>query len=279
MKLITSINGRMVKRGGDRVSVFDNSLLYAEGLFETCLGIDGDILFLKQHISRLFKGSRVIDLQLPVTRERLSHWMNNAIRAHPDRIVKVRLTVTAGEAARWVGRQGKPQVIISVAPHKMPSVPFKLFLSPFRVDQDSEFRRIKTLSYIIHAAALKQAQKAKCDDALLLNEKAHIAEVTSANIFWAKNGRVHTPPLSSGVLDGITRKIVMRESAKLGCRISEKAVRLDQLLEADEIFISSSLKLIIGVGHIKTDDHTVKFPTGPITTMLRERFNLLVGLI
>ncbi|MDF1546059.1 MAG: aminotransferase class IV, partial [bacterium] len=101
MKLVTSINGRLVQRGDDTISVFDNSLLYAEGLFETCLGVDGEILFLNQHIKRLYAGGRVIGLPVPVDGAKLSRWMYRAVAAHPDRVVKVRLTVTAGEAARW----------------------------------------------------------------------------------------------------------------------------------------------------------------------------------
>ncbi|MDF1545577.1 MAG: aminotransferase class IV, partial [bacterium] len=180
--------------------------------------------------------------------------------------------------ARWVGRQGKPKVIISVSPHKMPDKPFKLYISPFRVDQDSEFRRIKTISYVIHAAALNQAKKKKCDDALLLNERGRVAEVTSANIFWVQRGRIFTPPLSSGCLDGITRRIMMRQAAKLGHDVTERSVSLDQLLKADELFISSSLKLVIGVGSLRKESGTTLFHIGPITTELRERFNSLIGL-
>ncbi|MCP4685201.1 MAG: hypothetical protein GY867_07090, partial [bacterium] len=154
-KTVTTINGKRVPESKARISVFDNALLYAEGLFETFLAIDDHVVFMEEHLDRLYKGASVIDLQIPVTRRTLSRWMKATIKAHPNRVKKLRLTMTSGEAARWVGVQGKPQVILSASPHKLPSEPFRLKVSDWKVDQDSIFRRIKTISYAIHAAALK----------------------------------------------------------------------------------------------------------------------------
>ncbi len=258
--------------------MFDNSLLYAEGLFETFLAIDDRVIFVDEHIRRLYRGAGVTGLQIPVDPDRLKHWMKKTVRAHPDRITKLRLTLTSGEAARWVGRQGRPQVILSASPHEMPVKPFKLQVSRFRVDQKSVFRRIKTLSYAIHAASLARARKAGCDDALMLNQADKVAEVTSANVFWVKNGRIYTPPVSSGCLEGITRKIVMREARKLGYKIREQNCSLSQLYRADEFFISSSLKLIAAVALVKEGRHSHRFTPGPVTAELASCFHKLVGL-
>ncbi len=278
MRIVTTINGRFVPRGQDKISVFDNALLYAEGLFETFLAIDGRIIFMKEHLQRLYRGAKVIGLKIPVPADRLSRWITRTVRAHPDRITKLRLTITSGESARFVGRQGKPQIILSASSHRMPRAPFKLWVSDLRVDQDSIFRNIKTLSYAIHAAALKQARLKGCDDALLLNEKNQVAEVTSANIYWVCEGKLYTPPLSAGCLQGVTRKLVIREAAKLGLKIAEKNSTLDGLLQAEEVFISSSLKLIAAVSHFKIDNkiHTIK--QGSITRLVSDHFRRLVEI-
>ncbi len=275
---VTSINGRLVEREDARISVFDNSLLYAEGLFETLLAIDDRLVFAREHLRRLYRGARVIGLEIPVSPEKLTRWMVKTVRAHPDHITKLRLTVTSGEAARWVGRQGKPQVVLSASPHRMPEKPFRLHVSEFKVDQKSIFRRIKTISYAIHAAALKQARQKGCDDALLLNQNHQVAEVTSANLYWVRKGRVFTPPIGSGCLEGITRKIVLREARKLGHVITERNASLDRLLDADEVFISSSLKLIVGVSRIRVGRRNHSFRPGPITGRLSEHFHHLVRL-
>ncbi len=222
---VTLLNGRRVPAERARISVFDNALLYAEGLFETFLAVDDRVVFMDEHLDRLYKGAGVIDLALPVDRETLTRWMLRCVKAHPSRVKKLRLTMTSGESARWTGVQGPPQVILSASPHQMPTRPFRLLVSDFRVDQTSVFRRIKTISYAIHAAALKRAKQLKFDDALMLNGLGDVAEVTSANIFWVRGDEVYTPPLSAGCLEGVTRRIVLDWRKSWGCRSPKRRNR------------------------------------------------------
>ena len=275
---ITTINGELVPDSKAKISVFDNSLLYADGLFETFLACEDRVLFLKEHLDRLYKGAAVIDLKLPVGRRRLGEWMRRTIAAHPDRIKKLRLTVTSGEAARWVGVPGKPQVILSAAPHTIPEKPFRLQVSEWRVDQDSEFRRIKTISYAIHAAAFRKAKQDKFDDALMLNKKGHVAEVTSANIFWCRRQKIYTPPITAGCLEGVTRILLLREANKLGLSIIEKNEPLKRMVEADEVFISSSLKLVLGVSEIACGKQHYRFQPGEITRSVAAQIARLARL-
>ncbi|MFH1373111.1 MAG: aminotransferase class IV [bacterium] len=278
LKVVTTINGRLVRRGRDRISVFDNALLYAEGLFETLLAIDGRMIFVDEHLRRLYRGAKIIGLKIPVKADRLTRWMQRTARAHPDRIIKLRLTITSGESARWVGRQGLPQVILSASPHQMPIQPFRLWVSDFRIDQHSVFRRIKTLSYAIHAAALNQARLKHCDDAMLLNEKGQLAEVTSANVYWVHRRKLYTPPLSAGCLEGVTRKLVLKEAKKLNLPLKESDGTVDSLLGADEVFISSSLKLIVGVSHLLVGRRTHRLKTASLTDMISNHFRHLIKL-
>ena len=275
---VTTINGKFVKRGDDKISVFDNSLLYADGIFETFLAVADNIIFLQEHVKRLFKGAKLMGLTIPIEKETLIRWMQKTVKAHPDKITKLRLTMTSGEAARWVGKQGKPQVILSASPHTMLTKPFKVDVSEFRVDQDSEFRQIKTISYAIHAVALKRAKKRKCDDALMLNGNNHIAEVTSANIFWVKNNKIYTPPLSAGCLEGITRKILIKEAKKEGYVVIEKNCTLQTLLKADEVFITSSLKFVLPIIKIKSGNKTDNISSGEIAPLLYARFAKIASL-
>jgi branched-subunit amino acid aminotransferase/4-amino-4-deoxychorismate lyase len=275
---ITTINGRIVDHRDARVSVFDNSLLYAEGLFETFLAVEDRIVFAREHMQRLSKGVRLTGLAIPVSYERLQQWAKKTLRAHPDRIKKLRLTLTAGESARWVGRQGRPQVIFSAAPHEIPTRPFRLHVSEFRVDHDSVFRQIKTISYAINAASLKRARERGCDDALLLNEEDNVAEVTSANVYWTESGRVFTPPLGEGCLEGVTRRVVLREAKRVGYPIVQEKCPIGRLLEAEELFISSSLKLVIPVETILCGRRTIKFHSGPVAGAFARRIRSLAGI-
>lgn len=278
LKVVTTINGREAPRGEDVISVFDNALLYAEGLFETFLAIDDRVIFADEHLKRLYRGAQVTGLSIPIEKDRLRLWMVKTVRAHPDRIKKLRLTLTSGEAARWVGVQGKPKIILSASPHQMPTEPFRLHLSEFKIDQHSTFRRIKTISYAIHAAALKRAHNAGCDDALMMNQQDKVAEVTSANIYWVRRNRIYTTPLSAGCLEGVTRHAMLSLARRMDLPIAEKNITVDSLAKSDEVFISSSLKLIIGVSMIKAGRRIYRFPHGPVTDKFEHAFRQLVGL-
>lgn len=271
------MNGRLLSRDKAKLSVFDNSLLYAEGLFETLLAVDDHLVFESYHLKRLQAGAQAIGLKLPVSMKTISTWTRRTAARHPDRIKKVRLTVSSGESARWTGKQGKPQVIVAAASHVIPERPFRLLISPLRVDQDSSLRRIKTISYVLQAAALKQAVERGFDDALLLNEKNQIAEVTSANLFWVKRGRIFTPPLSAGCLEGVTRAVLLKQASRLGLMAEERDITLDRIASADEVFVSSSLKLVLAVAEISDGHRQLRFKPGPVTAALRRQFFVLAG--
>ncbi|MCM2273016.1 MAG: aminotransferase class IV, partial [candidate division Zixibacteria bacterium] len=276
-KAVASINGKLMPPDRAKISAFDNSLLYAEGLFETFLGVGDRVAFANEHLDRLHRGAKVIGLKIPSSRAQIERWMRSALKAHPAYIKQLRLTVTAGESARWRGKAGKPQVVILVGPHQLPTHPSRLMVSPFRVDQESVFRRIKTISYAIQAAALKIARQKGFDDALMLNEKGYVAEISSANIFWVRKGVVYTPPIDAGCLEGTTREVMLRETRRLKLKLVEKQVTVPQLMTADEIFISSSTRLVIAVSEI-ADKKKHTFEPGSITERYRTHFLKLVGL-
>ncbi len=275
-RVITSINGKFVATRDARISVLDNTFLYAEGLFETLLAVDDRLIFAKRHMERLTRGSVVIDLKLPVPVTTIRKWLRAAAAKHPARYKKVRLTITSGDSARWTERPGKPQVVISVSEHQFLGRPYRLQVSDFRVDQDSVFRQIKTVSYAIQAAAFRKALANRFDDALLLNESGKVAEVTSANIFWIRKGRLVTPPLSAGCLDGTTRKTVLDVARQTGIAVVEKTETLESVGASDEIFICSSLKLISPVALISNGKRTWRLGTGPVTEKLARLFEQIV---
>ena len=277
-RIVTTINGRLVKPENAKISVFDNSVMYAEGLFEMFLGIDDRVIFMEEHIRRLYRGAKLINLKMPISREVLRQWMRKTLALHPSKIKKLRLTVTGGLSAKWFGTQGTPQIILNAGPHEIPEHPFRVLVTPFRLDELSEFRRIKTLSYTIHAASLKQAHDRGYDDALLLNNRGQVAEVTSANIFWVKRGIVYTPPLSSGCLDGTTRRVVFREARRLGYDLREKNATLPEMLKADEVFLSSSTKLVLPISVVRDERGMHRLPLGPVGRHLSEHFRRKVGL-
>ena len=270
-KIVTSINGRIVSGKEARISVYDNSLLYAEGLFETFLAIDDRLAFSKEHFIRLRKGARLLGLKLSTPESKLEIWLKKTARAHPARLKRLRLTVTGGESAVWTGKSGSSQVICSAIEHKFDNSPLKLYAPESKIDESLVFNRIKTISYGAKAAALREAQKNKCDDALLINNSGNISELTSANIFWTKNNKIYTPPVTAGCLEGVTRKLILSEARKNRWQIIEKNCSLKELKSAGEVFSSSSVRLVRAVGEIRAKNYKAKFEAGPMSEIIFSR--------
>ena len=270
-KIVTSINGRIVTGKEARISVYDNSLLYAEGLFETFLAIDSRLAFSKEHFIRLRKGANLLGLKLSTSESKLEMWLRATARAHPARFKRLRLTVTGGESAVWTGKRGRSRVICSAVEHKFDNSPLKLFAPESKIDESLVFNRIKTISYGAKAAALREAQKNKCDDALLINSSGNISELTSANIFWTKNNKIYTPPVTAGCLEGVTRKLILSEARKNRWQIIEKNCSLKELKSAGEVFSSSSVRLVRAVGEIRAKNYKAKFEAGPMYEIIFSR--------
>ncbi len=270
-KIVTSINGRIVSGKEARISVYDNALLYAEGLFETFLAIDDRLAFPNEHFMRLRQGARLLGLKLPVSESKLIIWLKKTARAHPARLKRLRLTITGGDSAVWTGRRGDSQVICSAVEHKFDDSPLKLYAPESKIDERLVFNRIKTISYGAKAAALREAQKNNCDDALLINGSGNISELTSANIFWTKKNKIYTPPITAGCLEGVTRKIILKEAKRNRWQIIEKNCSLKELKSADEVFSSSSVRLIRTVGEIRANNYKAKFEAGPMSEIIFTR--------
>lgn len=269
MKINCSINGRPVPREKAKVSVFDNSLFYADGLFETFLAIGDRVIFLEDHLDRLEEGAKLIGLDLPCSRRDIERWIVNTVKKNKAHIKKVRATITAGDSAFWAGEKSKSRIIVIVTDYELLKKPFRLTVAPFRVDQDNPFRKIKTLSFIIEMTSRKRVYASRYDDGILLNRKGNVAETTSANIFWIKNGVLYTPPVSAGCLEGMVRKHILKLAAKNDIPVKVKDTNLANLLKADEIFVTSSIKLIVPVSSITTE-RLYRYKLGPITRRLKK---------
>ena len=267
-KVVTTINGKLFTNAQAKISVYDNSLLYGEGLFETYMAANGQIAFAREHFERLQKGAKLLGLKIPVERKILENWLTKTASKHPANLKRLRLTITSGDSPVWSPKPGMPRVIISAIEHKFDLSPQKLFVPEFRVDGESTFNQIKTIAYGLRAAALRVSQKNGCEDALLLNNKDNVSEMTSANIFWVENGKLFTPPLSAGCLEGVTRRIILEEGQKQNWGIEEKNCTLNDLANADEVFSTSSVRLARPIGEIKSANFNAKLKQGKLSNKI-----------
>jgi branched-chain amino acid aminotransferase len=121
---------------------------------------------------------------------------------------------------------------------------------------------------------LAEAQKAGWTEVILLNERGEVAECTSANIFCVKEGKVLTPPLSSGCLEGVTRSVLIEIAPRAGVQIVEQSITPEDLYTAEEVFITSTNRTLLGVSEIAGHKYTVV--AGPPVQKLERAFDATV---
>jgi branched-chain amino acid aminotransferase len=283
---IIYVNGKMLPKRDAMVSVYDHGLLYGDGVFEGIRIYRGKIFKCQSHMDRLYRCAEGIHLKIPVSQREMIQIQRDCISANKIEEGYIRLVVTRGYGTLGLDprRCPAPGVIciadqirlypeeayktgMGVVVAKRPKTPIAC-LDP----------RIKSLNYLNNILAKMEAIEAGCDEAIMLSTDGFVTECTGDNIFIIKGGKLFTPPSvcgQSGLLEGVTRKFVMETLAK-DCKVpcQEKLMRLDEVLTADEVFLTGTAAEIIAVHSI--GDKEISKGEGPITAKLRHRFREIV---
>ena len=162
-------------------------------------------------------------------------------------------------------------LIITGDPQKPAPAGLSLAVSPYRANTFSPLAGLQSLNYLEHVLSWEEAQSRDFDEAVVLNERGEIVSATTANLFWANNGTLHTPGVSTGALAGITRECVIDIANKHFIPLLEGVYEMPDLTDADEIFLTSSS---LGVGPVTTFDFR-RYSEGPLTTTIAEAYRQL----
>ncbi|MBI3602359.1 MAG: aminotransferase class IV [Candidatus Omnitrophica bacterium] len=212
------------------------------GVFETMKFEGGRILFLKEHLTRLFKGLKALQLSRTPSVARISRIIRLSNGRH--RFVRARLRLMVWQEKKYM------HWALVTRPYELPKK--KVFRVTFIKTQrlaSARLANVKSLDYGLFARAFQQAQRQGFDEALLINARGYIFEASRANIFWVKKGRLYTPPLSSGCLNGIMRQQVMKYARQLKIPFEQKNLTIKAFQEADTVFLTNSL---IGIKPVKS---------------------------
>jgi branched-subunit amino acid aminotransferase/4-amino-4-deoxychorismate lyase len=190
----------------------------------------------------------------------------------------VRLTVTRGweiPGVRLDG-EGAPTVILHVRPLRTHAPKryrhgMKLIVSTVRQNSASPVVRHKTIGYLPYLLARQEAAEAGADGAILLNEYGHVTEEAMSNLFFVRDGALHTPPIHSGLLPGITRAVVSECAREAGIRVVEHPMPAGEMFLYDEAFMTNSLLEIMPVKSIDKRPLNAEAP-GPTTRKLRDAY-------
>jgi branched-chain amino acid aminotransferase len=277
------ISGKLVPAEQATVSVFDHGLLYGDGVFEGLRSYAGKVFRLAEHVERLFDSARAIRLEIPLTAEAMGAAINQTVAVNGIKDGYIRAVVTRGSGTLGLdpNRCSNPQVIIiadsiTMYPQEFYDKGLELITSSVIRNHPAALSpRIKSLNYLNNILAKIEGLKAGCVEALMLNHKGEVAECTGDNIFLVKHGRLTTPPLDAGILEGVTRNAVLELARGAGMAVAESPITKHDVYVADECFLTGTAAEVVPV--VKVDDRLIgSGKPGPVTRDLTERFHRLV---
>jgi branched-chain amino acid aminotransferase len=280
MSLKVWIDGRLVDQAEAKVSVFDHGLLYGDGVFEGIRAYHGRIFQCQAHLDRFFDSARAVRLTLPLSREQLRSAMEETIKANDFTDCYIRLVATRGVGSLGLNptRCGRPSIFVIT--DLLELYPREMYEKGMAVITSSVVRnhpnalppRVKSLNYLNNILAKLEALDAGVPEAIMLNQLGNVAECTADNIFIVRDGQVQTPTTSDGILEGITRRVMLDLCRKLKIPCIEKTLQRHDLYVSDECFLTGTGAEVIAVTRIDNRQIADGQP-GPITKKLRDAFH------
>ncbi len=287
------VNGKLVPKSQAMVSVYDHGLLYGDGVFEGIRIYRGKIFKCQQHLDRLYRCAEAIRLKIPVDRAEMEQIQRRCIEANGLSEGYIRLVITRGFGTLGLDPRRCPEAGVICIADQIRLFPPEAYEAGMRVIVANRPKtpvecldpRIKSLNYLNNILAKCEAIDFGCDEVIMLNLDGYVTEGSGDNIFIIKKGTIYTPPSDAGILEGVTRAFVAKELAPmLGYSCVEKNLSLDDVLSADEVFLTGTAAEIIGVTQIDQHDGkgnitkatTISKNEGPITNKLRMKFREIV---
>jgi branched-chain amino acid aminotransferase len=274
------LDGKLVPQDDAVVSVFDHGLLYGDGCFEGIRAYNGRIFKLQSHVRRMYASAERIRLEPAYPREHIAEAIRQTVAANDLSDAYVRLVFTRGQGTLGLNPFLCPKSTAFIIADSIQLYPPELYdkgLSVIvarrrRIPVESLDPGIKSLNYLNNILAKIEAVDADVLEAIMLNHEGYVAECTGDNIFIVNGATISTPPAAAGILRGITRQFVIDEMAPaLGYPCHERMMRLDEVLEAEEVFLTGTAAEIIGVSRI--DDRVIgSGRVGPVTAALSAEF-------
>ena len=276
------INGKFYKRKDAKISVFDSSTMLGDGIWDSLRYHNDNFIFLKEHLDRLYKDAKLIDLKIHLTRKKLSEALIKTIKINKMKTdVHLRIIVSRGiKSTPYQSPKvtiSKPTIII-IPEYKKPDikaykkglklVTVKTIRGPINV-QNPQINSLSKLNCIL---ACIEANKKNADEALMFDINGNVATNNSTHFFFVKNNTVYT---STGkyCVTGITRQKIIDLCKKNKIKVKEKNFKLKEVLNADEAFCTGSFAGIVPVNQINKKKYSLK--KNPITKELTIFYNNL----
>jgi branched-chain amino acid aminotransferase len=280
------LNGTFVASNSARVSVFDQGLLYGDGIFESFRSIGARLYQFPRHYQRLCQSATALRYPIPYSQEQLEQILLELRRRNTLQDAYFRITITRGKGEIGFQRDFSGELTRLIIAREFKGFAedhyrqgVALLVAQTRRNAPEAINpQIKSISNLNSLLGKLEARAAGAFEVIMLNNKAHVCEGAAANVFWTRDQQVFTPSVATGLLEGVTRSTIIRLcEEQLELRVSQGEYGLQELLGADEVFISSTSLEVMPV--IKVDDTAInQGQVGPIAQRLRESLHRDMGL-
>ncbi|MER7571958.1 aminodeoxychorismate lyase [Streptomyces sp. NPDC126514] len=260
------LDGGLQDTESARVSVFDHGLTVGDGIFETVKATDGRTFALTRHLNRLTRSARGLGLPDP-DHDEIRRACTAVLEANPMPLGRLRITYTGGHGPLGSDRgEHGPTLVVAVGETTRRPDSTSVITVPWTRNERGALTGLKTTSYAENVVALARAHRHGGTEALFANTVGQLCEGTGSNVFVVLDGEIHTPPVASGCLAGITRELVVRWTGA-----KETDLPLDVLERADEVFLTSTLRDVQAVHRV--DARELPGAPGPVTAKAMRIFD------
>jgi 4-amino-4-deoxychorismate lyase len=281
MHPVIYLNKVMLEATKARVAPVSSAMLYGRGVFTTVAIYNGKPFLWAEHWRRLSNHAERLSVEsagLNVRNVGEALGKLVAVNQVTNGRARVILLARSGRDV-WKAKKDSPRktdlLILTGEPQQVPAAGMSLAVSPYRINTFSPLVGIRSLNYLEQVLSWEEAQTRDFDEAVVLNERGEVVSATMANIFWFKNGTLHTPALSTGAMAGITRAAIIELAGKQFIPVIEGVYELADLTDADEIFLTSAS---LAVAQVTTFDfRRYSVSTGNICARLSDAFRELTS--
>lgn len=282
-ELIVYIDGEYYPKSQAKISVYDHGFLYGDGVFEGIREYNSVVFKLKEHIDRLYRSAHAITLKIPITKDEMINAVLETLRKNKLKDSYIRLIVTRGLGDLGLDPRKcpKPSIIIitdtiSIRAGNAKETGITTMISWVRRNPvDATTHEIKSLNYLNSVLAKIEANACGVDEAICLESNGYIAEGVGENIFIVKNGKILTPPTSTGALAGITAEVVEGIADKLDLKLEVTNLTPFMLFTADEGFFTGTAMEMVPIREVNKRQIGNGKP-GPLTKKLMVEFQKVI---
>ncbi|RLA08054.1 MAG: D-amino acid aminotransferase [Gammaproteobacteria bacterium] len=247
------LNGKFLPVADASVCVMDRGFLFGDGVYEVIPVYNNKIFFFDKHFKRLKNSLKGVDIKNPYNKEQISNIIKKLLHNNKKQTVAIYLQITRGAdktRSHVYSKNMNPTIFINIFDFKNQSLDK---IDPIDVittdDNRGKICNLKTINLLANIMQKQQAHNLQTDEAIFIR-RGFAQEGGASNLFLIKNNVIYTPPLSSTILPGITREIIIDITLKNNIKIIEKNIRFNELFLADELWLTSSTKEIRYVGLI-----------------------------